>query len=62
MRTCDGGSFFIGREGQARGVLLWEDVQQELPVSFEGRDEAWHVEKGEAENKVQKCSLGLSSS
>lgn len=62
MRTCDGGSFFISREGQECGVLLWEDVQRELPVCSEGRDEAWDLEKGEVENKVQKRSLGLSSS
>ena len=62
VRTCSGSSSFISREGQARGALLWEDVQWELPVCSEGRDEAWNDEKGEVENKVQKCSLGPSSS
>lgn len=62
LHICDGGSFFISREGQEHGVLLWEDVQRELPVCSEGKDESWDVEKGEVENKVQECNLGLSSS
>lgn len=61
MRICDGSSFFISREGQAHGALLYH-VQQELPVCSEGRGEAWDVEKGKVEHKVQKCILGLSSS
>lgn len=45
-----------------RGAPPYEEVQQELPVCSESRDEAWDVEKGEVKNKVQKCKLGFSSS
>lgn len=56
-RGHDGSSFCISKEG-----LLWEDVQQKLPMCCKDRDESWNVEKGGVENKVQECSFGLSFS
>lgn len=61
MRTCDGSSFCISKEGQTCGALLWEDVQQKLPICGKGRGESWNVEKGGVENKAQKSSFSLLS-